>query len=127
MKILTTVVARVLFALPFLVFGLLHMAAGQNMAMMIPSYLPGGVLWVYLTGIGLIAGGISLIINKLAKEALIGISVFLIATIAMVQAPGLMNPDPMMQQMAMSGFFKDLGLLGGAFMYLGMLSEKRSS
>lgn len=125
MKILTTVVARVLFALPFLVFGLLHLAAGQNMAMMIPSYLPGGVLWVYLTGIGLLAGGISLIINKMTKEALLGISVFLVATIAMVQAPGLTNPDPMMQQMAMSGFFKDLGLLGGALAYLGIDSNKQ--
>lgn len=125
MNILTTVVARVLFALPFLVFGLLHVAAGQNMAMMIPSYLPGGVLWVYLTGVGLIAGGVALIINKMMKEALIGISVFLIATVAMVQAPGLMNPDPMMQQMAMSGFFKDLGLLGAAFLYLGIVTKKQ--
>jgi putative oxidoreductase len=125
MKILTTVVARILFALPFLVFGLLHLAAGQNMAMMIPSYLPGGVLWVYLTGVGLIAGGIALIINKMTKEALIGISVFLVATIVMVHGPGMMNPDPMMQQMSMSGFFKDLGLLGAALAFLGFYSNKQ--
>ncbi|NUN69540.1 MAG: DoxX family protein [Bacteroidetes bacterium] len=123
MKILTTVVARVLFALPFLVFGLMHVAAGQNMAMMIPSFLPGGVLWVYLTGVALIAGGLSLIINKLAKEALIGLSVFLIAVVATVHVPGVSNPDPMMQQIAMSGLLKDIGLLGGALAYLGSYSK----
>jgi uncharacterized membrane protein len=125
MKTLTTTIARIFFAMPFLVFGILHLVAGQGMAMAIPAYLPGGVVWVYLTGIALIAGAVSLLVQKLTKEALIGISLFLVATIFMVQAPGLANPDPMMQQMAMSGFFKDLGLLGGALAYLGTYTNKQ--
>lgn len=124
MKTLTTVVARILFSLPFFVFGLLHFAVADNMAQALPSFLPGGVIWIYLTGLGLLAAAVSLWIQKWTKEALLGISFFLISTIAMVHVPGFSNPDPMMQQMAMSGLFKDLGLLGGALSYLGVYSHK---
>jgi putative oxidoreductase len=123
MKNLTATAGRILFAVPFLVFGLMHFAFAQNMAMAIPSFLPGGVIWIYLSGAGLIAAAVSLFIQKLTKEAMIGISFFLVSTIAMVHVPGMGNPDPMMQQMAMSGLFKDIGLLGGALTYFGLYSK----
>lgn len=125
MKILTTTVARILFALPFLVFGIMHFAFANNMAMALPSFLPGGVLWIYLTGAGLIAAAVSLFVQKVTKEAMIGVIAFLISTIVMVHVPGMGNTDPMMQQMAMSGLFKDIGLLGGALTYLGIYSRKQ--
>jgi uncharacterized membrane protein len=125
MKTLTTTTARILFALPLLVFGLMHFAFASNMAMAIPSFLPGGVLWIYLSGTGLIAGAVSLLIQKWTKEAMIGYSFFLVSTIAFVHVPGMSNPDQMMQQMAMSGLFKDIGLLGGALTYLGLYSTKQ--
>ena len=54
MQILTTTVARFMFAIPFGVFGLMHLGAGKEMAGMVPDYLPGTVI-VYLTGVALIA------------------------------------------------------------------------
>ena len=123
MKTLTTTVARILFGVPFLVLGLMHFAFGDKMAAAIPSFLPGGVLWGYLTGAGLVAAAISLYIKKLTKEAMIGLSIFLVSAIAFVHAPGLGNPDPMMQTVAMTGFLKDIGLLGGALTYLGISSQ----
>ena len=120
MKTLTTTVARVLFGVPFLVLGLMHFAFGEKMAAAIPSFLPGGVLWIYLTGAGLVAAAVSLYTKKLTKDAMIGLSVFLISAIAFVHAPGLGNPDPMMQMVSMTGFLKDIGLLGGALTYLGI-------
>ncbi len=124
MKILTTTGARILFAIPFLVFGMMHFAFAENMAKTIPSFLPGGVFWVYATGAGLIAATISLFIQKMVKEAMFGLSLFLLSAIAMIHMPGMGNPDPMMQQMAMSGLFKDIGLLGGALTYAGIYSQK---
>ena len=124
MKILTTTVARILFATPFLVFGIMHLAFANQFAMAIPSYLPGGVIWIYITGAGLIAAFVSLLIQILVKEAMYGVIFFLVSTIIMVHVPGIGNPDPMMQQMAMSGLFKDVGLLGGALTYLGIYSKK---
>ena len=124
MKTLTTTIARILFGIPFLVFGLMHFSFADKMAGIVPSFLPGGILWIYLTGFGLVLAAISLFTQKFTKEAMIGTSIFLVATIALVQAPGMANPDPMMQQMAMSGFLKDTGLLGGALTYLGIYSSK---
>lgn len=124
MKTLTTTIARILFTVPFLVFGLMHLTMADQMAMALPSFLPGGVLWIYVTGIGLLAAALSLIIQKWTKEAMIGVSLFLISTISMLHIPAMGSSDPMMQQMAMSGFFKDIGLLGGALTYLGIYSTK---
>lgn len=123
MKTLTTTIARILFAVPFLGLGLMHFAFANAMAGAIPSFLPGGVLWVYLTGTGIIAAAISLISQKFTKEAMIGLSIFLVATISMVQFPGMSNADPMMAQMSTVGFLKDIGLLGAALSYLGQYSK----
>lgn len=125
MKSLTKNAARILFAVPFLVFGINHFIFADQMKMAIPSFLPGGIFWVYATGLGILAASISLLIQKMTKEAMIGLSLFLIATIAFVQIPGMGNPDPMMQQMAMLGLFKDIGLLGGALTYLSIYSQKQ--
>jgi putative oxidoreductase len=124
MKMLTTTIARILFAIPFLVFGLMHFAFAENMAKAIPSFLPGGVFWVYATGAGLIAAAVSLFTQKMVKEAMFGLALFLISAVVMIHLPGMGNPDPMMQQMAMSGLFKDIGLLGGALTYAGIYSQK---
>ena len=43
MKILTTTIARIIFAIPFLIFGLNHFMKADMMAGMVPSFLPGGV------------------------------------------------------------------------------------
>lgn len=125
MKILTTTIARILFAVPFLIFGLMHFAFAENMAKVIPSFLPGGVFWIYATGAGLIAAAVSLIIQKMVKEAMFGLALFLISAVAMIHMPGMGNPDPMMQQMAMSGLLKDIGLLGGVLTYAGIYSQKQ--
>jgi uncharacterized membrane protein len=69
MQALTTTVARVLFALPFGIFGLLHFMGGQNMAGMVPAWIPGGVFWVYLTGLAHIAATVSIIAQKKARLA----------------------------------------------------------
>ncbi len=127
MKILTTSIARILFAIPFLVFGMMHFAFADQMKMGIPAFVPGALFLVYLSGAGLIAASLSLFIQKWVKEAMIGVSVFLISTIMLVHVPGLGNPDPMFQQMAMSGLFKDIGLLGASLTFLGLYSDKKLS
>jgi uncharacterized membrane protein len=67
MKILTDLVARILFILPLVGFGFGHFTQADAMAGMVP--IPGGVFWIYLTGAALLAAAVSIIIKKKAALA----------------------------------------------------------
>ena len=67
MKILTDLVARILFIVPLLGFGSGHLMNAGDMAGMVP--IPGGVFWIYLTGVALLAAAVSIIIKKKAALA----------------------------------------------------------
>src|SRR2546421_4669385 len=112
MKVLTTTIARILFAIPFAIFGILHLMNADKMAGYVP--IPGGAFWMYFTGVALIAAAVSMVTRKLVKIAAIGLAVFLLLTIILIQIPGLSNPQ--MAQMAMTGLLKDTSLLGGALL-----------
>jgi putative oxidoreductase len=124
MKVLTSTVARILFAIPFAVFGLFHFLNGNAMAGFLPSWLPGGVVWIYLTGAALILGAVSLIIQKHVKWAALGIAAFLALTILTIWLPSLGNES--MRQTAITSALKDLGLLAGSLLFAGLYSERKA-
>jgi uncharacterized membrane protein len=123
-----TKIGRILFGVPFVVFGLGHFANASAMAAMVPSWLPGGgELHVYASGALLVLGGAGTILSAVgvapakvgALSALVLIG--LLATfIAMIHLPLMGSEDPGMQQMGMMGAFKDAGLLGGGLAILGV-------
>ena len=123
MQVLTTTVARYLFAIPFIVFGLMHFMAGGDMAGMVPSFIPGGIFWVYLVGAALIAGGVSIIIKKQDKLAALLLGIMLVIFVSTIHLPGVIGGEGMAMQMAMSSLLKDLALAGGAFTYSGLASD----
>jgi putative oxidoreductase len=106
------VIARILFALPLLIFGLMHFAFAKNMAGMVPSYIPGGIFWIYFTGLGLILTSVSLLINKYTKISGLLLSLMLLIFILTMHIPGIIAGN----QMAMGGLLKDVGLIAGALM-----------
>ena len=116
MKLLTTKIAHILFAIPFAVFGLMHLTNADKMAGYVP--IPGGEFWVYLTGVAMLAAAISIITGKLTKIACLSLAVLLLVIIVTMQIPGLTNPQTM--QMAMSGLLKDTSLMGGALLIAGL-------
>ncbi len=124
MKALTTNVARILFAVPFLIFGLLHFMNGSAMAGMVPSFIPGGVFWVYLVGIALIAASVSIMTQKMAKMASLGLAAMLAVFILTIHLPGVMNEATM--QMSMPNLLKDLGLMAGALTWAGIFEKSES-
>ena len=105
---------RILYAIPFLIFGIMHFAFGQNMKGLVPSFIPGDVLWVYITGAGLILASIAILTKKLIRPAAILLAIMLFIFILFVHLPGLSSDNQQQIQMAMSGALKDLALLGGA-------------
>ena len=108
-------IGKILFALPMAVFGVIHFISGEAMAGMVP--IPGGVLWVYLTGVALIAAAAAILTGKQAVLASQLLALFLILTALTVHLPALMGGD----QMAMGQVLKDVALAGGALVLSGAI------
>jgi uncharacterized membrane protein YphA (DoxX/SURF4 family) len=110
MKTLTSNVGRIIFGLIFLVFGFFHMTSAAMMADWMPAWVPIPLVLVYLSGVGLVAAGISIIIKLYTKLATQLLAVLLLLIILMLDLPGAAGGD----QTAMSMLLKDAGLLGAA-------------
>lgn len=116
-KLSTT--GRIIFAVPFAVFGLMHFMMGNAMAGMVPSFFPGGVFWVYLTGLALIAATISLITQKQIVLAATLLGVLMFIFVLTIHLPALIGGD----QMAMTSVMKDVSLGGAALMIAGQFKD----
>ncbi len=115
---------KYLFAIPFAVFGVMHLLNADAMAGMAPF---GGAFIVYLTGIALIAGTVSILIGKMDKLAAALLALFLLLTALLVHATGLSNAaDEMAAAASMSGLLKDISLAGAALLYAGGLAKDNS-
>ncbi len=110
MKAVTSL-GKFLFAIPMLIFGLFHFMNAQGMAGMVP--IPGGVIWVYVTGVGLLAAGVSMLIGRLDKLATVLLALMLLIFVFAIHLPGAMEGN----QPSTSNLLKDLALAGGALMY----------
>ncbi len=115
-----TGLGKYLFALPILVFGLFHFMNAQGMAGMVP--LPGGVFWVYLTGVALLAAGVAILLGKYDKLAAVLLGLMLVIFALSIHLPGVMGGN----QSSMPSLLKDLAMAGGALMYARGLARDAS-
>ena len=116
MQLLTKTVSRYLFAIPFIIFGIFHFMNAGGMAGMVPGWLPGGVFWVYLTGLALIVAPISLFIGKKDKLAMLLLALMLVIFALLVHLPG--------GQSSMPNLLKDLSLAGAALTWAGLAKDQ---
>ena len=99
-----------MFVIPVAYFGFAHLGNVNTMADKVPDFLPMSVLWVYLTGMGLVLASVAIIIGKKARLAAQLLGLMLLFFAVMVHLPaGLKGNDT-----ELFIFFKDLALAGGA-------------
>lgn len=122
MQILTTTVARILFAIPFLAFGLMHFANNSTLATYVLGGWPMAGILVYLAGLCSIAAGVSVIIKKYDRLAMLLLAALMIIYVLAIHLPAVMA-DPN-NQGAMSGMLKDIGLAGGALAFAGIAQKE---
>ena len=111
-----TKLGRFLLALPMAMFGVIHFMAADNMAGMVP--LPGGAIWVYITGVALIVAAVSIIIQKKARLAATLLAILLLIFVFTIHLPGVLAGGDG-GQMSMMSLLKDLAIAGGALIFAG--------
>ncbi|MFY0626636.1 MAG: DoxX family membrane protein [Reichenbachiella sp.] len=107
------IIGKYLIISPSIVFGIFHLMNAKKMAKMVPNFLPEPQLWVYLTGLCLIAGGVAILIGKKAKLAAHLMGLLILTFVIFVHFPGAIDGQPMPIGMLL----RDLSMIGG-FWYL---------
>ena len=110
------IAGRALWSLPFFMFGMGHFQNAAGMAGMVPAWVPGGIFWVYLTGAAMIAAVVAINLRKQDRLAALGAALLLVTIAVTVHFPNMQSADANMKMMGFMGFFKDLGLAGGALL-----------
>ena len=110
-------VGTVFYALVIGFFGINHFINGIGFQKMVPTFLPGGVIWVYLTGACLVAAAIAFLINKEARLAGFLLCCFLLLIVLTVHLPAVLNaPDAGARRFPMTNLIKDTGLAAAALL-----------
>ncbi len=96
------ILGKYLYILPIAVFGIMHLAMGEQMTGMVPSWLPLKIGIVYLTGLSLIAAAVALLINKKAKLALTLLGIELLSFVVLIHLVSLIGGDQNSMAMVLS-------------------------
>lgn len=92
---LATRLAEILFALAMGFFGVLHFMHVDLMSGMIPDYMPGdGTIWIYITGGGLIAAAIAIILNRFKTPACYLLAIMLLIFVFTLHLQPALDGNP---------------------------------
>ena len=110
----------ILYALVIGFFGVNHFLPRTGFQNTIPSFLPYGIFWLYLTGIALIAAALSFLLGWKPKLAGLLLAIFLIIIVLTVHLPAYINgtADAALS-VPLINLVKDTGLAAGALMIAG--------
>lgn len=106
-------VGRFFFALIFVMAGLNHFST-QTIAFAASQGVPAATILVPLSGAMAVLGGLSILIGYRAKLGAWLLALFLVGVTPLHKFWGI--TDPMMQQLQMALFMKNISMLGGALL-----------
>lgn len=122
MKNITTI-GRILFAIPFALFGINHFIMTDYYLGMLTSFIPLGAYTIILTGIMLIAVSISILTKKFVMFSTMILAILLFFFIVTIHIPHLLNGSD--KTVALIALLKDISLMGGSLMIAGIYSEDK--
>jgi putative oxidoreductase len=116
---------RILFAIPFAIFGINHFLMMDYYLGMLTSFIPLGAYTIILTGIMLIAASISIISRKFVRFSTIMLAILLFMFIVTIHIPHLFIEAD--RSVTLIALLKDISLMGGSLMIAGIYSEDEES
>jgi uncharacterized membrane protein len=94
-----------------IVFGINHFINPQSYLIYVPSYLPGGIIWVYIAGVAFILAAIAFIVKRMVELAAYLLAAMLLIFVLTIHIPNFMHAgDEEMKQLAFVNLLKDLAL-----------------
>lgn len=123
MKNITTV-GRILFAIPFALFGINHFMMTDYYLGMLTSFIPLGAYTIILTGIMLIVVSISIMSKKFVVLSTIMLAILLFLFIITIHIPHLLNESD--KTVTIIALLKDISLMGGSLMIAGIYYENEN-
>lgn len=121
MKNLTTL-GRILFAVPFALFGINHFLMTDYYVGMLTSFVPRGAYTIIIVGILLIAVSISILSKKYVKFSTIILAILLFVFIVTIHIPHLLHDSD--RTTTIIALLKDISLMGGSLMIAGIYAEE---
>lgn len=117
MPLMTTTIARWLLGLAFIGFGLNHFAGARDLVAFVPTFLPARELWVYLTGVGFSAAGVSFIVGRQVRLAALLLALMFLLFVSAVHLPALIRADSLAAVRGPAfGVLQDLAFVGAALL-----------
>ena len=114
-------------AIVLIIFGIYHFMQPQNMVAWVPTWVPGGIIWVYIVGAAFIATGLSFITNKLVKYSGYALAILLFMFVITIHLPNYLNGgDPELRQISFISLLKDTALAAFA-LYIASNADYRKS
>lgn len=110
---------RIIYAVPFIVFGILHFMNAKEIAADLLTNWPVAEGIVYISGLAMILAGVSIITKIQAKLACLLLALLLLLIIVTIHVPQITGGD----QKSVGILLKDLGLLGASLTYANLLSK----
>jgi len=115
-------IGRILFALPFAIFGINHFVMMDYYVGMLTSFIPLGGYTIILTGLILIAVSISIITKKFVKISTLILAGLLLTFILTIHIPHLIEGTD--RHLVLIALLKDISLMGGSLMIAGMYYDE---
>lgn len=108
---LIATVGRYLFAIPMVIFGVLHFVNNKTLQNVVPSFIPAETFWVYLTGAALISAGICILIKFQVHLIANLLAILLLVFVFFVHVPLVLAGD----DSAFNSLLTDVALAGASF------------
>ncbi|MEJ7588989.1 MAG: hypothetical protein WKI04_15645 [Ferruginibacter sp.] len=104
-------IAIYLLSVVLFAFGVFHFLYPRDLLGYVPSFLPGGIVWVYFVGTAFILVAISFLTNKMVKVSGYVLAILLILFVLSIHLPNYLNAgDKELKQTHLINLLKDTAI-----------------